>query len=310
MKNRKSEREDYGYLEEDGQSSVAMIIGGIVLLVIIVVLCAMIWKLFHSDDSKPSQGIGQTAQETFNDTLKETGSSIEEMGSSMEGTEGVKQSDEDGNEGDAQGSDGQADDGQQSAGQQDDNSVLNLTFQEVDETVTAKDVTNLRSVPSTERDDTVVTQLKNGETARRTGINDAAGWSRLEYNGQVLYAATRLLTTELSSGTGGASESGTTAGQQSSTLSQDDTVTTSTGRVITFTDCDDTISAKIVANLRLEPSSAQENASIHCQLEYGQTAHRTGYDEASGWSRVEYDGKVLYTVTSLIYVVEETTDTQ
>lgn len=315
MKSGKYDREDYGYLEDDGPSSVVTVIGAIVLLVIIVVLCAMIWKLFHADESKPSQGIGQATQETFNDTLKETGSYTE-------GTEGVNPSGE-GQNGSQEG--GIGDDGQASAGQpdgsQDDGSVLGLTFQEVDETVTAKEVTNLRSEPSTERDDTVVTQLKNGEIARRTGVNDAAGWSRLEYNGQVLYAASRLLTTELSSGTAGASDngtsgsstsdSGTSSGEQSgSTPSADDTVTTSTGRVITFTDCDDTISAKIVVNLRLEPSTDQENGSIHCQLEYGQTAHRTGYDEASGWSRVEYDGKVLYTVTSLIYVVEEDTSAQ
>lgn len=307
MKSGKYDREDYGYLEEDGQSSVAMVIGGIVLLVIIVVLCAMIWKLFHPDDSKPSQGIGQSTQEMFNDTLKETGFPSEGTESVKQSGEGENASQEDGTGDNEQGSAGQPD-----GKQEDDGSVLGLTFQEVDETVTAKEVTNLRSEPSTERDDTVVTQLKNGEIARRTGVNDAAGWSRLEYNGQVLYAASRLLTTELSSGTTGTSGNGTSSSgtsdssQQVSTPSEDDKVTTSTGRVITFTDCDDTISAKIVANLRLEPSSAQENASIHCQLEYGQTAHRTGYDEASGWSRVEYDGKVLYTVTSLIYIVEET----
>ena len=300
MKSGKYDREDYGYLEEDGQSSAAMVIGGIVLLVIIVVLCAMIWKLFHPDDSKPSQGIGQATQESFNDTLKEA------EASASEGAENENQYGEGEN---ASSENSIQDDGQGGADRENDDSVLGLTFQEVDETVTAKEVTNLRSEPSTERTDTVVTQLKNGQTARRTGVNDAAGWSRLEYNGQVLYAASRLLTTELSTENAGTSESNTSAGSQpENTPSEDDTVTTSTGRVITFTDCDDTISAKIAANLRLEPSSAQENASIHCQLEYGQTAHRTGYDEASGWSRVEYDGKVLYTVTSLVYVVEETNE--
>ena len=42
---------------------------------------------------------------------------------------------------------------------------------------------------------TVVTQLSNGQNARRTGINAATGWSRLEYNGQVVYAVSQYLVT-------------------------------------------------------------------------------------------------------------------
>ena len=316
MKSNKRDREDYSYLEGEEQNSVAMVIGGIVLLVIIVVLCAMIWKLFHPNDNSVKPGVGQNVQETANDTLKETGTGSEDtIKDSTEGT----QSAEDAKAGEDSGDSGQNENGEQDSnvgqdgsGQdkagQDSQGVM-MTFEEVDDTVTAKEVTNLRSEPSTDRSDTVVTQLKNGQTAKRTGVNDAAGWSRLEYDGQVLYAATRLLTTDLSAGNDG--QTGAASGSQSqSTSSADDTVTTSAGRVITFTDCDDYISAKIEVNLRLEPSTNEGNGSIHCRLMYGEKAHRTGYDEASGWSRVEYDGKVLYTVTSLIYVVEEQTQTQ
>ena len=81
-------------------------------------------------------------------------------------------------------------------------------------------------------------------------------------------------------------------------------VSTAGGRVIIFSDCDDWISPKEYVNLRLEPSTDGGNDTVNCQLNYGEKAHRTGYSTDSGWSRVEYDGKVLYVVTSLMYVVE------
>lgn len=84
-------------------------------------------------------------------------------------------------------------------------------------------------------------------------------------------------------------------------------VVTQDGRTIIFTDCDDTISPKEYVNLRTEPSTSQGNDTVSCRLNYGETAHRTGYSEDTGWSRVEYDGKVLYVVSSYIYVVEEQT---
>ena len=68
-----------------------------------------------------------------------------------------------------------------------------MTFQDVDEIVTAKDVTNLRSEPSTTGENTVVTQLENGKTAKRTGINETTGWSRVEYDGKVLYVVTSYI---------------------------------------------------------------------------------------------------------------------
>lgn len=81
-------------------------------------------------------------------------------------------------------------------------------------------------------------------------------------------------------------------------------VSTKDGRVIVFTDCDDTVSPKEYVNLRLEPSTSEGNSTVHCRLNYGETVHRTGISEDSGWSRVEKDGVVCYVVTSLVYVVE------
>ena len=73
-----------------------------------------------------------------------------------------------------------------------------MTFIEVNDTVTAKDVSNLRSTPSTSEEGNVVGQLKNGETLTRTGRNDDTGWSRLNYNGQTVYAVSAYLTTDTS----------------------------------------------------------------------------------------------------------------
>ncbi len=81
-------------------------------------------------------------------------------------------------------------------------------------------------------------------------------------------------------------------------------VSTQDGRVIVFTDCDDIVTPKEYVNLRLEPSTSEGNATIHCRLNYGEAVHRTGISEDSGWSRVEKDGVVCYVVTSLVYVPE------
>lgn len=68
-------------------------------------------------------------------------------------------------------------------------------FTAVDEMVTAKEKTNLRTGPSTEGTEVVHTLL-NGEPVRRIGVH-SNGWSKLEYNGQIVYAITSYLTTEI-----------------------------------------------------------------------------------------------------------------
>ena len=94
------------------------------------------------------------------------------------------------------------------------------------------------------------------------------------------------------------------AATQPSATADPNRVPTKDGRVIVFTDCDDFVTPKEYVNLRLEPSTSEGNATIHCRLNYGETVHRTGISEDSGWSRVEKDGVVCYVVTSLIYVPE------
>lgn len=69
---------------------------------------------------------------------------------------------------------------------------IKTEFQTVNEKVTAKNETNLRTLPSV-TDSQVVYTLKNGEYLTRTGIS-TNGWSRLEYNGQTVYAVSSYLT--------------------------------------------------------------------------------------------------------------------
>ena len=166
-----------------------------------------------------------------------------------------------------------------------------MTFIEVNDTVTAKDVSNLRSMPSTSEEGNVVGQLKNGETLTRTGRNDDTGWSRLNYNGQTVYAVSAYLTTDTSYKT-------PTVPVNSNRVSTQD------GRVIVFVDCDDYITPKDLINLRTEPSTSEGESTVRTQVRNGTNLHRTGYSEASGWSRVEYNGEILYAVTN--YVVSGT----
>lgn len=166
-----------------------------------------------------------------------------------------------------------------------------MSFTEADESVTPKDVVNLRSVPTTTDEDNIVVQVQNGEILTRSGLNQDTGWSRIEYGGQTLYAVTQYLTTNLDY-------------KPPVQQSNPNRVSTISGRIILFSDCDDWISPKEYVNLRTEPSTTEGDATVSCQLNNGEKAHRTGYSPDSGWSRVEYDGKVLYVVTSLMYTVE------
>ena len=53
----------------------------------------------------------------------------------------------------------------------------------------------LRQTPDSSNDSNIVATLPRGQFVTRTGIG-SNGWSRLDYNGTVVYAVTSLLTTE------------------------------------------------------------------------------------------------------------------
>lgn len=162
-----------------------------------------------------------------------------------------------------------------------------MSFEAVSESVTPKDVVNLRSVPSTAEESSIVTQVKNGEVLSRVGVNADTGWSAIEYDGRTLYAVTQYLTTDLSYKT-------------PVTPSDPNRVSTISGRVIIFSDCDDQVTPKEYVNLRTEPSTTEGDATVSCQVSNGELLHRTGISPDSGWSRVEYNGQSLYVVSSLL----------
>lgn len=85
--------------------------------------------------------------------------------------------------------------------QGDDDKTVNMdgievktTFTDVNDYVTAKEVVNLRSLPSTTHESSrILGTLSAGEKLKRTGVNRELGWSRLEYNGITVYAITSYL---------------------------------------------------------------------------------------------------------------------
>lgn len=159
-----------------------------------------------------------------------------------------------------------------------------MTFTAVNETVTAKIETNLRDVPSQGEESTVLYTLKNGETAIRTGISDS-GWSRVEWGGKTCYAVSSYLTTDLNYAP--------PEETQSAFQTQ-------------FTAVNEQVTAKDAVNLRDIPS--MENSQVIHQLVKGEIAIRTGINNDVGWSRVEWNGQVLYCISSyLMSPTEETT---
>ena len=158
-----------------------------------------------------------------------------------------------------------------------------MNFQEVDETVTAKDSVNLRGIPSQGSDSTVLKQLNNQETARRTGISDS-GWSRLIIDGERYYAVSNYLTTDLS--------------YTPPVKEADDGLKTK------FQKVSENVTPKIEINLRMLPSVTNPDAVVVATVKAGEVFVRTGVNTDYGWSRVEYNGQTLYCVSSYLTTVE------
>lgn len=165
-----------------------------------------------------------------------------------------------------------------------------MNFTAVNETVTAKSSTNLRNIPSQGSDSTVMATLTNGETATRTGTS-SSGWSRVEYQGNVYYAVSSYLTTDLSA------PAQTTSSTSESSDSGD-------GLKTKFTACQDSVTAKIEVNLRTLPSVTNPDATVAAVLHNGEVVTRTGINNEYGWSRVDYNGQTLYCITSYLTTAE------
>lgn len=166
---------------------------------------------------------------------------------------------------------------------------INTIFRAVDETVTAKDVVNLRMLPSTENKDAkVVGKLTKGDTAQRVGISDN-GWSKLKYKGETVYAVSTYLVN-----LDGPQEQPTEAAD-----------TDGDGIKTNFEPANDLVTAKIEVNLRNLPSVTDKAAKVVKTLKHGEPVTRTGINVDQGWSRVEYDGQTLYCVSSYLELYRE-----
>lgn len=156
-----------------------------------------------------------------------------------------------------------------------------MTFQEVDELVTAKDATRLRNMPSQDEDSRVLFMLENGETARRIAVS-SSGWSKLIYNDVVCYAVSSYLTTDFSV----------------PAATEDDGIETQ------FMPVHDWVTAKVEVNLRKLPSVEDPDAVVLVKLKNGQKAERVGISD-NGWSKLKYNGMVCYAVSSYLQPLEE-----
>ena len=154
------------------------------------------------------------------------------------------------------------------------NPEVGINFTEVNETVTAKQETNLRTEPSTASDDTIVGKLTHGDTATRTGVGHN-GWSRVVYQGQTLYAVTSYLTTDMED-----------TGQQAPPQ----------GPV--YTPVGDQVTSKQETNLRTEPSTASDDTIVG-KLHNGEALTRIATGD-NGWSQLEYNGQTVYAVSSYL----------
>ena len=150
-----------------------------------------------------------------------------------------------------------------------------MDFAPVNETVTAKEETNLRDMPSQGVEAQVLYTLKNGELATRIAVS-SSGWSKLEFNGEIYYALTNYLTTDMNY------------------------IPIKTQ----FTEVYEKVTAKEYVNLRNIPSTTHEKSVVVMQLHNGDVAIRTGINGDVGWSRIEYQGQVLYCVSSHLKVIE------
>ncbi len=145
-----------------------------------------------------------------------------------------------------------------------------LVYTNANDQVTAKEEVNLRLGAGTKFD--IVATLKAGEFIERTGIG-SNGWSRLLYNGQTVYAITSYLSNEVIK------------------VEKPDIVND-----MMFISCDDSVTAKMEVNLREQPTTDSE---IVGKLTSGTFLTRTAISD-KGWSRLEYNGRMVYAITNYL----------
>ena len=143
-------------------------------------------------------------------------------------------------------------------------------YTKANDNVTAKQEVNLREGAGTNFN--VVGVLKSGEFLKRTGIG-SNGWSRLDFNGKTVYAITSYLSNTVIN------------------IPQKDIVAG-----CEFTSISDSVTAKVVVNLRALPTTESE---IVGSLKSGVFLERTAVSN-KGWSRLVINGQTVYAITSYL----------
>lgn len=151
--------------------------------------------------------------------------------------------------------------------------VAGNTFTSTDDNVTAKDSVNLRSLPTTDSD--VIATLKNGDFLPRTAMSDK-GWSRLIFNGKIVYAITSYLTTD------------TTPKPE---------IKPENNNGMVFDAVDEQVTAKSETNLRNAPTTV--DSEVVYTLKNGEYIRCIGVSN-SGWSKLEYKGQTVYAISSYL----------
>lgn len=181
-----------------------------------------------------------------------------------------------------------------------------IKFTTVDEYVTAKIETNLRNEMSTINSTSLVAVIKNGEKVKRVGIG-SNGWSKLIYNNQTVYAVTSLLkpyteeTTKIETTKTETTIPSTTISDTTVSTTSISTETTTMDLIssMKFKDVADSVTAKEETNLRSLPATDNSISKVVYTLKNGEYISRTGISD-KGWSRVIYNGEILYAVTSYL----------
>ena len=147
--------------------------------------------------------------------------------------------------------------------------------------VTPKNSVNLRREPTTNSE--VVVEISNGTVLERLAKNNDKGWSKISYNGEVLYAVSQYLTADLN------------YKPYNSEPPSDQ------NNEMFFHKTADRVTAKTETNLRSNPAGGEDSQVVYL-LKNGEVVERTGYSDR-GWSRVIWQGQTLYAVTSYLEVM-------
>lgn len=168
-------RRNYNETLEDALKNPAYIaIGSGVCLVIVILFCVIVWNVSHKKDD--TVVLNNAANNTVE--IPSMGESITDEVISTPSPETVTDA-------------GEEDIEQLIAEKSNDQGMV---FEETDDWITAKEVTNLRSEPSTEKGvETVVVKLSNGTAVHRVGINEENGWSKIVYEDGIVYASTAYM---------------------------------------------------------------------------------------------------------------------